>query len=101
MKLPVISSKGTGVIKISIKRVGGDIILLYRLTKEPACDSLSRFQYSLTVTKVDNGGKRREVRRIADISRSKNEAERLFDLVSRACVMPGTAEEVISELISI
>lgn len=101
MNLPTVKNKETGVIKISIRRAGGDIILLYRLTKEFAEDTLTRFQYTLTVTKVDNGGTRREVRRLPDISRSRNEAERLFNLISRACVMPSNADEVVSELISI
>lgn len=101
MNIPIKNSKETGVIKISIKRAGGDIILLYRLTKEYAEDALTRFQYTLTVTKVDNGGSRREVKRLPDISRSRTEAERLFDIISRACVMPGTADEVVSDLISI
>lgn len=101
MNLPVIKSKDTGVIKISIRRAGGDIILLYRLTKELAEDALTKFQYTLTVTKVDNGGSRREVRRLPDITRSRTEAERIFDIVSRACVMPSTADEVICDLISI
>lgn len=101
MNLPIIKSKETGVIKISIKRAGSDIILLYRLTKEYAEDALTRFQYTLTVTKVDHGGSRREVKRLPDISRSRTEAERLFDIISRACVMPSTADEVVSDLISI
>lgn len=47
-----------GVIRMSIKRAAGDIILLYRLTEEPLPPNPYHHtaKYSLTVTKVDAGG---------------------------------------------
>lgn len=94
-------SNSPKIIRMAIKRAGTDIILLYRLTKECAADGLSPYVYSVTVTKVDCGGSSREVRRVNDISRSLAEANRIFTLISRGCVTPCCAAEVIGDLLSI
>ena len=98
-------SKGKlqGVIRMSIKRAAGDIILLYRLTEEPLPPNQFHHtaKYSLTVTKVDAGGTRREVRNLPDLTRSRAEAERIFDLISRGLVTPYTLDEVIDDLFAI
>ncbi len=88
------------VIRTAVKRVGADVVLLYRLTEEPA-GTPGRFMYSLTVTKADSGVHRRCVEHLHDISRSRREAERIFTLVSRGRVFPDTAAEIVSDLISI
>ena len=51
-------NKLQGVIRMSIKRAAGDIILLYRLTEEPLPPNPLQHtaMYSLTVTKIDAGG---------------------------------------------
>ena len=89
------------IIRMAIKRAGTDIILMYRLTKESASDGLSPYIYSVTVTKVDCGGSCREMRRVNDISRCLAEANRIFTLISRGCVTPCCAAEVIADLLSI
>ena len=90
------------VIRTSIKRAAGDIILLYRLTQEPQHDNhtsnTQSSQYSLTVTKVDCGGTRREVRRLPDLTRNRTEAEQIYELLSRGLVTPCTLDEVIDDL---
>lgn len=64
-------NKLQGVIRMSIKRAAGDIILLYRLTEEPLPPNPLQHtaMYSLTVTKIDAGGTRREVRNLPDLTR--------------------------------
>ncbi len=94
------------VIRTSIKRAAGDIILLYRLTQEPVqaeytSKQLTQSQYSLTVTKVDCGGTRREVRCLPDLTRNRMEAEQIYDLISRGLVTPCTLDEVIDDLFAI
>ena len=92
-----------GVIRTAMKRAAGDIILLYRLTEEAAGPGgfPGEAMYSLSVTKVDCGGTRREVRCLPDITRSRAEAERIFDLISRGMVTPCTLDEVVSDLYAI
>ena len=90
------------VIRTSIKRAAGDIILLYRLTQDPVQTELtSQSQYSLTVTKVDCGGTRREVRCLPDLTRNRMEAEQIYELISRGLVTPCTLDEVIDDLFAI
>ena len=71
------------VIRTSIKRAAGDIILLYRLTQEPLHDNhtsnTQSSQYSLTVT-------------------NRTEAEQIYELLSRGLVTPCTLDEVIDDL---
>lgn len=86
-------------VKITVKRDSDDIILLYRLSEEK--DNLYpnfNCAYSITVTKIDCGGKRREIKHISDISRNIAEAERIFKLISRGRVTPMCLEEVLDEL---
>ncbi len=95
-------AEGRGVIRATMKRVGADAILLYRLTEEPVPgESRKGKSYSLTVTKIDHGGDRRQVEHLHDISRSRGEALRIYTLVSRGTVFPSTAAEIVSDLISI
>lgn len=101
MKPGIEAANRSRVIRIAVKRADEDIILLYRLTRDGAPDRLSPFMYSLTVTKVDCGGERRDVRHISDISRNLAEADRIFRLISCGCVTPCCALEVIGDLISI
>ena len=90
------------VVRTSIKRAAGDIILLYRLTQEPLdsgpASKPQQSKYSLTVTKVDCGGTRREVRCLPDLTRSRTEAEQIYELLSRGLVTPCTLDEVIDDL---
>ena len=86
-------------VRITVKRDEGDIILLYRLSEEedstfPAFSTA----YALTVTKIDCGGRRREIKYISDISRSRSEAERIFNLISRGKVTPMCLEEVLDDI---
>ncbi len=86
-------------VKITVKRDEGDIILLYRLSEEEDRTFPSMtVAYALTVTKIDCGGRRREIKYISDISRSRGEAERIFNLISRGRVTPMCLEEVLDEL---
>lgn len=89
--------------RLSIKRLSGDIILLYRLTEEKTDFDDPRFAtvYSLSVTKIDCGGRRREMGRAYDISRSEKEALRIFRLISRARVTPMCLGEILEEIISV
>lgn len=90
------------VIRTSIKRAAGDIILLYRLTQEPIhgehASQPQQSQYTLTVTKVDCGGTRREVRHLPDLTRNRTEAEQIYELLSKGLVTPCTLDEVIDDL---
>ncbi len=89
------------VIRTSIKRAAGDIILLYRLTQESLqnehASPKEQSQYSLTVTKVDCGGARREVRHLPDLTRNRTEAEQIYELISRGLVTPCTLDEIIDD----
>ncbi len=88
--------------RLSIKRLNGDTLLLYRLTveKDACCQVEYRTVYSLSVTKIDCGGKHREVGRAYDISRNEKEAYRIFNLISRGRVTPCCLGEIVEELIS-
>ena len=86
-------------VRITVKRDEGDIILLYRLSEEedrafPAFSTA----YAITVTKIDCGGRRREIKHISDISRNRGEAERIFNMISRGRVTPMCLEEVLDEI---
>ncbi len=86
-------------VRITVKRDEGDIILLYRLSEEedrsfPAFSTA----YAITVTKIDCGGRRREIKYISDISRNRSEAERIFSMISRGRVTPMCLEEVLDEI---
>ncbi len=90
--------------KVAVKRYVGDIILLYRLTEERIIFMRGGYGdefYSLSVTKIDCGGRRREVKHLRDISRDRAEAEMIFKIVSRALVTPCTAAEIVGDLIGI
>lgn len=91
------------VTKLSIKHLSGDIILLYRLTEEKLPCHSSHFGtvYSISVTKIDCGGRRREVSRAYDVSRNEMEAMRLFRLISRGRVTPCCLHETIEDYISL
>ena len=88
--------------KLSIKRLSGDIILLYRLIEEKTDNMPPEFStvYSLSVTKIDCGGGRREIGRAYDISRNERDALRIFRLISRGKVTPCCLHEIIEEIIS-
>lgn len=103
MKLLPRITENRSVIRATMKRIGTDIILLYRLTENPVPGKKGRlcFMYSLTVTKIDRAGERRQVEHLRDISRSREEALRIFLLVSRGRVFPENAAEIVSDLISI
>ncbi|MBR4071897.1 MAG: hypothetical protein IKK26_05025 [Clostridia bacterium] len=90
------------VTKLSIKHLTGDIILLYRLTEERLFyyNGIYGTVYSISVTKIDNGGRRREVSRVYDVSRCESEALRIFRLISRGRVTPCCLHEMVEELIS-
>lgn len=90
--------------KVAVKRYVGDVILLYRLTEERTFYLRGGYGdefYSLSVTKIDCGGNRREVKHLRDITRDRAEAERIFKTVSRALVTPCTFCEIVSDLIGI
>lgn len=93
--------KEKSVKRLSIKRLEGDIILLYRLIEDRLnCKStLFGSVYSISVTKIDCGGKRREVKRVYDVTRNETEAERIFSMVSRGRVTPCCLLETIEDLI--
>ena len=82
----------------AVKRPYGDTILLYRLFTEGHRGS---GVYSLSVTKIENGGERREVCTIRDIARDPYDAAKIFYLVSRGLVTPATAHEIVSDIISV
>ena len=92
----------TKLKRVRMRHYANDIILLYRLTEkiitDPACIAGSAV-YSLTVVKVDCGGERREVKVLEDISRNREEAYRIFDIVNRGLVTPCTAAEVVGDII--
>jgi len=83
----------------AVKRPYGDTILLYRLFSERHCHR--RSVYCLSVTKIENGGERREVCTIRDIARDPYDAAKIFYLVSRGLVTPATAHEIVSDIISV
>lgn len=85
--------------RLVVKRPYGDTVLLYRLFCERRVRS-SRI-YSLTVTKIDCKGQRREVCCIRDISRDPYDAARIFYIVSRGLVTPMNAREIVSDIIGI
>ena len=89
--------------RLSIKRLSGDIILLYRLTEEKTDFGDPRFStvYSLSVTKIEGGGRRREVSHAYDISRNEREAHRIFRHISRGRVTPSCLGEILEEIISV
>lgn len=95
--------EGQRVIRRAMKRALADIILIYRLTEHPLPPNRFRHEgiYTLTVTKISCGGKDREVCSLPDVTRSRREAEQIFDLISRGLVTPCTLEEVIEDLMAI
>ncbi len=86
-------------VRMTVKRDEGDIILLYRLSEEED-STFPAFScaYAITVTKIDCGGRRREIKYISDISRNKAEAERIFGMISRGRVTPMCLEEVLDDI---
>lgn len=95
--------EGPRVIRRAIKRAMADIILIYRLTEQPLPPNRFRHEgiYTLTVTKISGGGKDREVCNLPDVTRSRREAEHIFDLISRGLVTPCTLEEIIEDFMAI
>ena len=91
------------MIRRAIKRASLDIILIYRLTELPLPPNHFRHEgiYTLTVTKISCGGADREVRSLPDLTRSRREAEHIFDLISRGLVTPCTLDEVIEDMMAI
>lgn len=86
--------------RVSLKHAGGDMILIYRLTEESfPCRRQSI--YSLSVTQICSGGEKRECVVLSDISRSRDDADYIFDMISRGAVTPLTAAEIVSDLIGI
>lgn len=96
-------AEGRNVIRLCMKRVGADAVLLYRLIEEPIPGSRARrcYMYSLTVTKIDRAGERRQVEHLKDVTRSRSEALRIYTLISHGLVFPESAAEIVSDLISI
>lgn len=90
------------VTRLSIKHLAGDIILLYRLTEEKLSygSSLYSTVFSISVTKIDCGGRRREVSRVCDISRNEAEALKIFRLISRGRVTPCCLHEIMEDILS-
>lgn len=89
--------------RLSIKRLSGDIILLYRLTEDAFSPEGGEYRkvYSLSVTKIDCGGGRREIGHAHDIAASEKEALRIFRLISRGMVTPYCFHEILEEIISV
>ncbi len=88
-----------------IKHYSRDIVLIYRLSAEKAPDFENDIGdgmiYSISVTKIDNGGARETAKDIFDVSRSLSEAKRILRLISCGSVFPSEAEEIIGDIISI
>ena len=93
--------KDTSIKRLSIKHLEGDIILLYRLIEDRPNQKSTLFGtvYSISVTKIDCGGRRREVKRVYDVTRNESEAQRIFALISRGRVTPCCLLETIEDLI--
>ena len=87
--------------RVTLRYGGSDMILIYRLTGEPAKCRCSQTAYSLTITQIYCRGEKREFIQLDDISRSEDEALYIFDMVSRGAVTPCTASEIVSDLIGI
>jgi len=89
--------------RFAMKHMARDVFLLYRLFEEPACSAEISIGdgrvYSLSVTKISEGGRGRTIRYIHDIARTRTEADHIFSVLSRACVPPETAEEITGDLI--
>ena len=86
--------------RVSLRYAGGDMILIYRLTEETAPCRRQRI-YSLSVTQISQRGENRESVFLYDVSRKRNEADYIFDMISRGAVTPLTAAEIVSDLIGI
>lgn len=90
--------------RVRLRHLSGDILILYKLEEEKVCANQGLhydITYSITVTKIDCGGSRREVERLFDVTRDEEEALRIFDIISRCLVTPCTAGEIVSDLIGI
>ncbi|MBE6588175.1 MAG: hypothetical protein E7647_07170 [Ruminococcaceae bacterium] len=92
-------------VRISVKHPAADMILIYRLTEKKAeGEEMSigdGVVLSLTVTKIYCKGEKREVCHLPDVSRRLDEAERIFETVSRALVTPCNALEIVGDIIGI
>lgn len=109
--------EGRNVIRVKSRYAGRDAFLVYRLTEDRMNESemrlwemeydgkyispRRRFVYSVSVTVIDSSGERRRTEYLRDVTRSKEEALRIFSLISRGKVFPEDAAEIVSELISI
>jgi len=89
--------------RVSLKHSINDIILVYRLVSERRVSVSQGIKaeeiYSMSITKISDGGKAREVKYLRDITRNEEVAKQLFKKVSRGCVTPCTAEEIVADLI--
>lgn len=103
MKRTLTKSRNPKMKKIAVKHMSRDTILLYRLFEEPAQDQEKSIGdgtvFSLSVTKVYSMGAEKDVVHLRDISRRRADAVKIFKTVSRACVTPTVAEEIVSDLI--
>lgn len=92
-----------GIIRTTIKRVAGDIVLLYHLTEDPLPPNQfnQTAKYSLNITKIDYGGTRKEECHLPDITRNYAEAEQIFDIISKGMVTPCAVHDVISDLFAL
>lgn len=97
-------SKCSRLRRIAIKHCAADILLIYRLTEEVSkkTEDLPSGQntFSLTVTKIFCQGQERESVYLYDVTRDPEEANTMFNTVSRALITPCCAEEIVSDLIS-
>ena len=82
--------------RLVIKRPVGDTLLLYRLFCE---ERKGRRFYSISVTKADCGGTRRETKLLRDVTSKREDAYRIFDAVSRGLVTPMCADETVADLL--
>ncbi|MBQ4066883.1 MAG: hypothetical protein IJD22_04465 [Clostridia bacterium] len=90
--------KSSRLRRVSLKHCAADMLLIYRLTEEKSSDGYGPV-FSLTVTKIQGGGHKKESVHLQDISRNSSEALRIFATVSRALVTPMCAAEIVSDII--
>lgn len=109
--------EGRNVIRVKSKYAGKDAFLVYRLTEDRMTEAEAlawereydgeyinprrRFVYSISVTMTEDSGKSRKVEYLRDVTRSREEALRIFSLICDGRVFPENAAEIVSDLISI
>lgn len=83
----------------------GDTVLIYRLTVQPAPVEERGFGdgkvFSLSITQISGGGRKKLIKSFFDISRTQKEGIRIFKAVSHCRLMPSNADEIISDIIGI